>query len=97
MYRGTVSVRKITVLSQFLPRGAALWQMIGGPSAITDETESGWTQEHYLAQLAWQNAGGKGQRPKPRPMPKGIKAQKDAARRAESQALAWKRKHAGHN
>lgn len=93
MYRGLVSVRQISVYAKHLPRGAATWTMIGGGAAITAETETGWTQEHMLALMIWQNGGSKGARPKARPMPKGLNELRQNAERAERQAEAWRRKH----
>lgn len=67
LYRGTLSPRKVLVLIEHLPPGAALWNETGGDSAWTLET-------HLLANVLdavnvsnWIAAGGK-QSSKPKPI-----------------------------
>jgi hypothetical protein len=90
MYRGRLTPRKVAVLVQYLPRGAVLWQLVGGPGAITAEEEALWGV-HYLQQARMYQAGGnKGAEPKPRDYPTGVEEQKSAVDRIESNARAWR-------
>jgi hypothetical protein len=93
MYRGKYSARQISIFVKYLPRGAQTWQLLGGPQAITQETEDLWIVAHLLSGIAWQNAGSKGQPPKPREYPKGVLEQRAEMNRMLSQAEAFRRKH----
>lgn len=75
-----------------LPRGARTWQLVGGPGAVTAETEALWGV-HYLQQAQmYQSAGNKGQKPKPPEYPEGYQEKKSDVERIESNAKAWREK-----
>lgn len=93
MYRGIVTPREVAVLAMNLPRGAMVWQYFGGAMAVTAEEENLWVVQHLLQQLGYQAGGGKGQKPKLREYPEGLKAQKDRGQRAVRNAEAFRRKH----
>jgi hypothetical protein len=93
MYRGLLSVRKISVLVMNLPRGAQTWIAVGGAGAITGDVEAAWLVEHALYSIAHGQAGSKGQAPERRPFPPGINEVAAKAAKAQSQAEAFRRKH----
>jgi hypothetical protein len=93
MYRGRETVREICVLVMELPRGARVWQMMGGQMAVTAEVEAVWMLEHLTALVAHGQAGGKGKAPEPREYPKGIEEAEAKADHAVSRAEAFRRKH----
>lgn len=76
-----------------LPRGAQTWVYFGGANAITEDEENQWVVQLLLQQLMFQNAGGKGQKPKMRDYPEGIKAVRDRGDKAVRNAEAFRRKH----
>lgn len=94
MYRGTVTVRKVAVLVQHLPRGATTWQMLGGPGAISAEVEALWGVHLLQEYQLYQAGGGKGQEPKMRDYPEGVEASQSAVDRLESNARAWREQQA---
>lgn len=93
MYRGAVSVRKISVLAMHLPRGAAVWLAVGGRAAITSEVEAAWMVEHALYKIAHGQAGSKGPAPTPREYPTGVEDMAAKVRFTETRAEAFRRKH----
>lgn len=93
MYRGHISPREVAVYVLQLPRGAQMWAYFGGAYAITAEEENQWVTHLLLQQMMHQTAGGKGQKPKLREYPEGIKAVRDRGDKAVRNAEAFKRKH----
>lgn len=93
MYRGLLSVRKISVLVLNLPRGALVWTAVGGAGAITGEVESAWLIEHALYAIAHGQAGGKGKAPERREYPPGLMEVHAKAAKATSRAEAFRAKH----
>jgi hypothetical protein len=93
MYRGAVSVRKICVLVLNLPRGAQTWIAMGGPGAISAETEAAWIIEHALYLIAYGQGGSKGQKPEMRPYPPGFEAANKKAQFTQSRAEKFRAKH----
>lgn len=95
MWRGDISVWKISRLASQLPPGARVWQSLG-------DTEAWSTEAHLLALVAetlswanYQRGMGKGAKPKPVPRPADIKAKTDEhtkkllqAKEAERRMLA---------
>ena len=94
MYRGKVSVRKVSVLASNLPRGSAVGVRLGGAAAISEETEAGWLVETALYKIAHAKAGGKGKAPEMREYPLGVAEQAEKNNYAVSRAEAFLRKHA---
>jgi hypothetical protein len=94
MYRGTVSVRKVSVLATNLPRGGAVGVRLGGAAAISEEVEAGWLVETALYRIAHSQAGGKGKAPEMREYPPGVAEQEAKQDYALSRAEAFRRKHA---
>ena len=93
MYRGELTVRKVSVLVSNLPRGAQVWAAVGGRSAITAETEATWLVEHTLMRIAHAEAGGKGKPPEQREFPPGILEMAAKAEHTESSAARFRAKH----
>jgi hypothetical protein len=93
MYRGLLSVRKISVLVMNLPRGSQTWVSVGGAGAISAEVEAAWMVEHALYSIAHGQAGGKGNAPERRPYPPGLNEMQAKAAKAQSQAEAFRKKH----
>lgn len=94
MYRGRVSVRKVSVLATNLPRGGAVGVRLGGAAAISEEVEAGWLVETALYKIAHAKAGGKGKAPEMREYPLGVYEQAEKENYAVSRAEAFLRKHA---
>ena len=94
MYRGAVSVRKVSVLATNLPRGGAVGVRLGGAAAISEEVEAGWLVETALYKIAHAKAGGKGKAPEMREYPLGVYEQAEKEHYAVSRAEAFLRKHA---
>ena len=93
MYRGAVSVRKVSVLASHLPRGSAVGERLGGAAAITAEAEAGWLIEAARYKIQHAKAGGKGKGPEMREYPLGVAAQAEKQDYAVSRAEAFRRKH----
>lgn len=94
MYRGAISVRKVSVLASHLPRGGAVGIRLGGPAAIGEEVEAGWLIEAALYRIAHGQAGGKGKAPEMREYPLGVAEQTAKDNYTVSRAEAFLRKHA---
>ena len=94
MYRGRVSVRKVSVLAANLPRGGAVGIRVGGAAAVSEEVEGSWLVEAALYRIAHGQAGGKGKPPEMREYPLGVIEQAEKANYAASRAEAYLRKHA---
>jgi hypothetical protein len=94
MYRGAVSVRKVSVLASHLPRGSAVGTRLGGAAAVSEETEASWLVETALYKIAHAEAGGKGKAPEMREYPLGVAEQAEKNNYAVSRAEAFRRKHA---
>jgi hypothetical protein len=97
MYRGRVSVRKVSVLASHLPRGGAVGQRLGGAAAISEEVEGHWLVEAALYRIAHGQAGGQGKAPEMREYPLGVYEQAAKENYAVSRAEAFLRKHANKN
>lgn len=93
MYRGLETVREVSVLVAELPRGARVWQQVGGQLAIAPEVEAAWMIEHAIVAVAHAQAGGKGKAPQPREYPQGLAEQAAKQSVAVSKAEAFRRKH----
>ena len=94
MYRGVLSVRRVSVLAAHLPRGSAVGERLGGAAAITAEVEAGWLVEAALYKIQHAKAGSKGKGPEMREYPLGVAAQSEKQDYAVSRAEAFRRKHA---
>lgn len=94
MYRGLISVRKVSVLATNLPRGGAVGIRLGGAAAISEEVEGQWLIEAALYRIAHGQAGGKGKAPEMREYPLGVLEQAEKENYAVSRAEAFRRKHA---
>lgn len=94
MYRGKISVRKVSVLATNLPRGGAVGIRLGGAAAISEEVEANWLIEAALYRIAHGQAGGKGKAPEMREYPLGVYEQAEKENYAVSRAEAFRRKHA---
>lgn len=94
MYRGLISVRKVSVLATNLPRGGAVGVRLGGAAAISEEVEGQWLIEAALYRIAHGQAGGKGKAPEMREYPLGVLEQAEKENYAVSRAEAFRRKHA---
>lgn len=94
MYRGTITVRQVSIYVKYLPRGAATWTYIGGQQAWTEEVENLVLLQHLTSGLLWQGGGSQGQPPKAPDFPKGWEAEQEKMDYAVSQAEAFRRKHA---
>lgn len=93
MYRGTITPREIAVLALQLPRGAQIWAYFGGAMAVTAEEENFWVVHLLLQNQLYQAGGSKGEKPKMRDYPEGLKTAKDRGQRAVRNAEAFRRKH----
>lgn len=94
MWERTETVRRISNLVTWLPRGARLWQMMGGPAAVTRETEATIALETTQLGIAWVQGGKKGKQPEGRSFPASVEEERQAAAYTETRAAAWRRKHA---
>ena len=94
MYRGRISIRKVSVLASHLPRGGAVGVRLGGAAAISEEVEGSWLIEAALYRIAHGQAGGKGKAPEMREYPLGVLEQAEKENYAASRAEAFRRKHA---
>lgn len=93
-YRGEVTARELSVYLTYLPRGANVWQAVGGGMAITAEVEALWLLEHTTLLIAHANGGGKGKKPDMRKYPLGIEEAEKKANYSSSQAEAFRRRQA---
>ena len=93
MYRGELTVRKVSVLVSNLPRGAQTWAAIGGRAAVTAEVEASWMVEHTMMRIAHAEAGGKGKAPEAREFPPGVLELAAKAEKTLSRAEAFRAKH----
>ena len=93
MWEGRETVRRISVLVTWLPRGARYWQMIGGQHAVTRETEAIMGLETTQLGIAWMQGGKKGKQPTGRDFPGGVEQERQRAAYTESRAAAWRRKY----
>lgn len=93
MWAGKETVRRISVLVTWLPRGARFWQQIGGAAAVTRETEAVMGMETTMLGIAWMQGGKKGKQPTGREFPASVEEQQKATAYTESRAQAWRRKY----
>ena len=87
------TLRELGDLAVELPRGARIWVHLGGPAAVTGETEMLMAVELRLEQLGYQNAGSKGPEPKMRDYPESVEAIDRAAAKVTNKAERWKARH----
>lgn len=90
---GVWSLREIGDLAVELPRGARIWVHMGGPAAITSETEMLYAIESVLNMQRWERGGGKGEQPKPREFPESAAAIDKKETLVTSRAERWKARH----
>lgn len=76
-----------------LPRGARIWVHMGGPTAVTGETEMLMQVDYTIRHVAWQFSGSKGQEPKPHDYPLSAKAIEQQAEKVTNKAERWKQRH----
>jgi hypothetical protein len=93
MWTREETVRRISLLTVWLPRGARIWQMTGGPMAVTDETEALWSVEATMLHIGWQFGGRHGNKPQMRDWPAGVEVAQQASEYTEKRAAAWRRKY----
>lgn len=93
MWIGEISVREVATYVSYLPRGAMVYQWIGGASAITEEVEASWLVENAIYNSIWNANGQKGNAPKLRAYPEGLAAQAVKAARARRKAEQFMKKH----
>lgn len=91
-YRGLITPRKLSVCLMYMPRGANIWQCIGGAQAITTEAESIWLLEHTMMMIQHAKAGGKGKKPEMRKYPEGLEKAENAENYSISQAEKFRQK-----
>lgn len=84
------SLRDLGDLAVELPRGAQIWVHMGGPAAVTAETEMMMVVEFNLRQLGWD---GKGKEPKVLDYPESAAAIEKRAEKVTSRAQRWKQRH----
>lgn len=77
----------------YLPRGASVYQWIGGPSAVTAETEGSYLVELAVHNHVWSAGGQQGNGPKLRAYPVGLAEQKAKADKARRKAEQFMQKH----
>jgi len=87
LYTGELTVRKAGVLLTGLPRGSNTWIRMGGPGAITAETEGLWLVEHAVKLTVWD---GKGKPPQMRDYPEEWGKADKKTQHAVSQAEKWR-------
>lgn len=87
------SLKDVGDLAVELPRGARIWVHLGGPAAVTGETEMLMSVEHALNGIIWQNGGGKGPEPKPREYPESVAEMEKQAAKVTSKAERWRERH----
>lgn len=93
MWTGEISIRRVSVLFAWLPRGSRCGQMIGGVEAVTRETEAIMGLETTMLGIHWSNTGRKGKQPTGRDFPLGAEEAKKKASYTERNAQAWRRKY----
>lgn len=81
--------RELADLVEHLPPGCALFRVMGGPAALTNEALMGRAVEHTLRDIAWQKAGAKGKRPEPIPLPSRAGEEEHAAAVVSEKARRW--------
>lgn len=91
-YRGEMTARELSVFLTYLPRGANVWQAVGGGMAVTAEVESVWLLEHTTLMIAHANGGGKGKKPEMRKYPLGIAEAEKKSNYSNNQAEAFRAK-----
>lgn len=94
MYRGKITVRQVSICLKYMPRGANIWQYLGGRDAWTEEVENLVLLQHLTQGLIWQGGGSQGQPPKAPDYPKSWEEEQAKANYAVSQAEAFRQKHA---
>ena len=67
--------------------------MIGGPHAVTRETEAIMGMETTQLGIAWMQGGKKGKQPTGREFPPSVEEAEKASAYTESRAAAWRRKY----
>lgn len=93
MYTGEETIRRIALFATRMPRGARVWQAIGGRNAVTRETEAVMGLETTELGIAWSGRGRKGQQPTGRDFPLGYDETEYRSSFTERNAAAWRRKY----
>lgn len=97
MWTGAEPIRRIADGVARLPRGARVWQAIGGRMAVTREVEMLMGLEATTLQIAWSRGGRKGNQPTGRDFPLGIAEMEERSSFTERNAAAWRRKYGNKN
>lgn len=87
------SLRDIGDLAVELPRGAQIWVHMGGPAAVTSETEMLMVVEWKLDQAMYQQGGNKGKEPELRDYPDSVDEAEKKAQKVSNKAERWKQRH----
>lgn len=90
---GEERLRDIGDLAVELPRGARIWVHLGGPAAVTAETEMMMLVERDLRSLGWQQGGSKGPAPELLEYPMSVAEQEREALKVSSKADRWRQRH----
>lgn len=81
--------RELADLVDHLPAGCAYGRALGGVAAMSNEALMGRAVEATLRDLAWQEAGAKGKRPEPMPLPKAAGAEDVKVAAVSEKARRW--------
>lgn len=92
LYRGELTPRKVAVMVFQLPRGARLWQCVGGQGAITAVEEALWIVQYLQQARLYQAGEGKGPKPELPDYPAGHGKKKSQVDRLEANARAFREK-----
>jgi hypothetical protein len=87
------TLREVGDLAAQLPRGAQIWVHIGGPGAITEQTEMLYAIEAALNMHRYEQTGAKGEPPKPREYPESVEEIERKQKLVGSRAQRWREKY----
>ena len=76
-----------------LPRGARIWVHMGGPAAVSYESEMLMAVEYQILGLQYQWGGSKGEPPKFRDYPESATAIEAQQQKVTDKAARWKQRH----
>lgn len=88
MYAGLEEPVEVAHMAVHMPRGGAVGEWFGGPSAITGEVEALWGVELAVAR----SSTDKPSKVKPPDYPEGVRVAVQKAAKAEAKAEAWLRR-----
>ncbi|MFF0942688.1 hypothetical protein ACFYE2_00460 [Kocuria sp. CPCC 205300] len=94
MWREEISVRRVAVLVENLPRGAESWVAHGGPMAVSEATEATYVLESTLNHVAWLFGGKNGPAPEMREYPPYAEGCDVQQEESLSKAERWRRREA---